>query len=84
MSADRRARARVRNPDGFTVVEVLVVTLIIAVLLGIAMVTFLGAAHAAQDRAAQSTRTPSPRNREGALRRRRGLHGGDGHCPRAG
>lgn len=40
--------------DGFTLVETLVVVLIMAVLLGIAVVTFLGASHAAQDRAAQS------------------------------
>lgn len=44
-----------RRDDGFTLVEVLVVVLIIAVLLGIAVVTFLGASHAAQNRAAQST-----------------------------
>lgn len=44
----------VDRDEGFTLVETLVVVLIIAILLGMAMVTFLGLTHAAQDRAAQS------------------------------
>jgi type IV pilus assembly protein PilA len=40
--------------DGFTLIELMVVVLIIAILLAIAIPTFLGARSKAQDRAAQS------------------------------
>jgi type IV pilus assembly protein PilA len=46
------------GPDregGFTLIELMVVVLIIAVLIGIAIPTFLGARQRAQDRAAQSS-----------------------------
>jgi type IV pilus assembly protein PilA len=42
------------NDDGFTLIELMVVVLIIAILLAIAIPTFLGARSKAQDRAAQS------------------------------
>src|ERR1700674_3224671 len=42
------------NEDGFTLIELMVVVLIIAILLAIAIPTFLGARSKAQDRAAQS------------------------------
>src|SRR3954465_11256839 len=46
--------ARRQNEDGFTLIELMVVVLIIAVLLAIAIPTFLGAREKAQNRAAQS------------------------------
>ena len=47
-------RSRLGNDDGFTLVELMVVVLIIAILVAIAIPTFLGARTSAQDRAAQS------------------------------
>src|SRR5882762_9199086 len=43
-----------REDKGFTLIELMVVVLIIAILLAIAIPTFLGARKKAQDRAAQS------------------------------
>src|SRR5947199_9094143 len=43
-----------RSEEGFTLIELMVVVLIIAILLAIAIPTFLGARSKAQDRAAQS------------------------------
>ena len=55
LSAYRSARAaRHRGEQGFTLVEVMVVVLIIGILLAIGIPTFLGARSRAQDRAAQS------------------------------
>lgn len=55
ISAYRQARdARRRGEQGFTLVEVMVVVLIIGILLAIGIPTFLGARSRAQDRAAQS------------------------------
>jgi type IV pilus assembly protein PilA len=51
----QRLRGRVDQTDeGFTLIELMVVVLIIAILLAIAIPTFLGARARAQDRAAQS------------------------------
>lgn len=47
-------RSRLGNEEGFTLVELMVVVLIIAILVAIAIPTFLGARSSAQDRAAQS------------------------------
>lgn len=47
-------RSRLANEEGFTLVELMVVVLIIAILVAIAIPTFLGARESAQDRAAQS------------------------------
>jgi type IV pilus assembly protein PilA len=49
-----RARLERDDEDGFTLIELMVVVLIIAILLAIAIPTFLGARSKAQDRAAQS------------------------------
>ena len=55
IAAYRRARtARHEGEQGFTLVEVMVVVLIIGILLAIGIPTFLGARSRAQDRAAQS------------------------------
>src|SRR6478672_9901759 len=47
-------RARREDEEGFTLIELMVVVLIIAILIAIAIPTFLGARSKAQDRAAQS------------------------------
>jgi type IV pilus assembly protein PilA len=45
---------RIRSEEGFTLIELMVVVLIIAILIAIAIPTFLGARRRAQDRQAQS------------------------------
>src|SRR3954449_7084290 len=48
-------RSRLHNDeDGFTLIELMVVVLIIAILIAIAIPTFLGVQNRAKDRAAQS------------------------------
>ncbi len=47
-------RARMEDDRGFTLIELMVVVLIIAILLAIAIPTFLGLRQRAQDRAAQA------------------------------
>src|SRR5436305_827149 len=55
MNFTRGLIARSRDQeDGFTLIELMVVVLIIAILIAIAIPTFLGARSQAQDRAAQS------------------------------
>ena len=44
---------RIRRDDGFTLIELMIVVLIIAILVAIAVPTFLGQREATQDRAAQ-------------------------------
>lgn len=57
----RRARAARQSTDseeaGFTLIELMVVLLIIAILLAVAVPTFLGVTSSANDRAAQATAT---------------------------
>ena len=48
-------RQRGTSEDGFTLIELMVVVLIIAILLAIAIPTFLGARNRSNDRAAQSS-----------------------------
>jgi type IV pilus assembly protein PilA len=59
LDAPSRARPRVRRPlsrdDGFTLVELIVVVLVVGVLIAIAFPTFLGARQRAADTAAKST-----------------------------
>ena len=54
MSTSVAAR-RGRGDQGFTLVELMVVVLVLAILMAIAIPTFLGARDRGQDRAAQST-----------------------------
>src|SRR4028118_947182 len=49
-----RMRLQKEDEDGFTLIELMVVVLIIAILLAIAIPTFLGAQDRARDRGAQS------------------------------
>ncbi|MGH2785272.1 MAG: type II secretion system protein, partial [Actinomycetota bacterium] len=54
LTAIRERLARGREDEGFTLIELMVVVLIIAILIAIAIPTFLGAWKRAQDKQAQS------------------------------
>ncbi len=58
---------RMRHDDGFTLIELMVVVMIIAVLLAIAIPSFLGFRKSAQDRAAQATLIAAETARQIAL-----------------
>lgn len=55
MSLNERMSSQDRNDEGFTLIELMVVVLIIAILIAIAIPTFLGARRRAQDKQAHST-----------------------------
>src|SRR5688500_10706642 len=50
----KNIRTKMQDDKGFTLIELMVVVLIIAILIAIAIPTFLGLRRRAQDRAAQS------------------------------